>query len=191
MKQIILIIVTIFTVLSCRAQSPIVGYQTYRVPDNAYCKDLNNDLDKFTGTWKYINGTTELTVVIVKNEQVFNDDYYTDELAANYKYVENGVEIINTLSNDYNTNATISGDNLGDDVNNFTLWLDDPDKPRATYKLDLTFLGSTIMGNPIEMQWNLIQTGFYSSYIPGETPPTAAELDQTMRLPAEVILEKQ
>lgn len=194
MKHIILIIATFFTVLSCKAQSPVFGYRTFKtnIPDNAYLKDLGNDLEKFTGTWKYTNGTTELTVIIIKEEQVFNGDYYIDMLVGKYKYIEDGVEIINTLSNNLNDNATISGATLWDDnINLFSATLWDPGKKRANYNLDLTFLSTGTIGVPATMQWNLMQTGFYSSYVPGETPPTTAELDQTMRLPAEVTLEKQ
>ena len=194
MKHIILMILATFTILSCKAQSPILGYRTFKasVPDGAYLKDLNNDLDKFTGTWKYTNGTTELSVIIIKVEQVFNGRYYIDRLKGNYIYMENGVEIINTLSNDLYNDATITGVGLWDNnINKISLEFDDPDKLRATYNLDLTFLSTGTFGVPATMQWNLMQTGFYSSYVPGETPPTTAELDQTMRLPAEVILEKQ
>lgn len=192
MKHLTLIIISALITLSCKAQSSIVGYNTFSVPDNAYCKDLNNDLDKFTGTWKYVDGNTELTTVIEKEEQVFNGDYYIDKLRGQYKYIKDGVEVINTLSNDMNLHPVISGTGLWDNNSNiFELGLRDPDKLRATYKLTLKFLGNSSLSAPIKMEWSLMQTGFYGSYVPGETPPTATELDQTIRLPINVVLIKQ
>lgn len=189
MKHII-IFLSVSLVLNCKAQSPIISYNSSNIPKNAYCKDLNNDLDKFTGTWKYENGNTELVITIVKNEQIDLDSYYTDELAGNYKYIENGVEIVNTLLNNFNDNASFSGSEMSEDTSEFSFSLDDPGKPRATYNLDVKYLGLDLGGN-IKLKWKLIQTDFYSGYVPGETPPTNSELDQTIRLPLNVVLIKQ
>ena len=192
MKNIILILTLILT-LSCKAQSNVVGYNSSNIPENAYCKDLNNDLNKFTGTWKFVNGNTELTIIIVKNEKVYHkyfSKYYIDELAGNYKYIENGIEIVNTLSNNFSENFSFSGSEMSEDTNKFSFSLDDPGKPRASYNLNLTYFGRDLNGH-IKLTWKLMQTDYYSGYIPGETPPTTSELDQTIRLPVEVVLIKQ
>ena len=66
-----------------------------------------------------------------------------------------------------------------------------PGKSRASYRLEVKYLGLNLSTGEIRMEWKLTQSGFDSSYLPGETPPTSTELDQTMRLPAELILIKQ
>ena len=99
MRNIILIIL-IATTLACRAQSPVIDIadrQTELV-DGAYLKDVNNLLDKFAGTWLYTNGNTSLTLIFQKNTQV-QSRIYSDILIGEYRYVEDGVEKINTLSN--------------------------------------------------------------------------------------------
>ena len=101
MKQLFLIMVFMLG-LGCNAQSPIKSlYSDYRELNEAYYKDLDNDLDKFVGTWKYTNGSTSLTITLIKKVmQPLMDEnisYYEDVVIGEYKYIENGVEKINTL----------------------------------------------------------------------------------------------
>ncbi|AWH85615.1 hypothetical protein HYN59_11070 [Flavobacterium album] len=102
MKNTILIISAIFA-LSCKAQTPVKSlYEDNMDIPGAYYKDSFNDLNNFVGTWKYTNGTTSLTITLQKKEmQSFdngNIQYYEDVLIGEYKYIENGVEKISTLS---------------------------------------------------------------------------------------------
>ncbi|MCK7590503.1 hypothetical protein M0G43_07965 [Subsaxibacter sp. CAU 1640] len=93
--------------LSCKSQSPVVGLDAYRhnTVDGAYFKDLNNELNKFEGTWVCnISGMT-FTIKILKKTMVFNGKDYEDILIGEYKYVENGNEVINTLANINNSNS--------------------------------------------------------------------------------------
>ncbi len=89
--------------MGCWAQTTYSLYDGDRNIQGAYYKDLDNDLNNFVGTWKYTNGTTSLTITLQKKEMaayVFsfsNISYYEDVLVGGYKYVENGVEKINTL----------------------------------------------------------------------------------------------
>ena len=100
MKTIILIAL-ITTTLACKAQSPIININDRQteITDNAYVKDINNELDKYTGTWIYTSGNTSLTIKFEKKIQVYNDDWYEDIIVGEYKYIENGVEKVNTLPN--------------------------------------------------------------------------------------------
>ncbi|WP_055445151.1 DUF6705 family protein [Lacinutrix himadriensis] len=108
MKNIILTLIILFT-LSCKAQSPIVNiasdYDSDDIVDGCYLKDVNNSFAPFIGTWQWTNGTDTLTIVFEKVTMAYSDlsEIYTDELVGKYKYVANGVEIINTLN--YNINA--------------------------------------------------------------------------------------
>ena len=65
----------------------------------AYYKDLNNNLDDYVGTWKYVDGGSSLEIVIEKKLMYFNDfsNIYEDILIGEYKYIEDGILKINTL----------------------------------------------------------------------------------------------
>src|SRR5690606_103459 len=87
------------TVFNCKAQSPIFPLDDWDYGQaNSYYKDLNNKLNPFEGTWLYTNGNTSLKIILEKRLMQFNGDYYIDLIVGEYRYVENGVEKINTLS---------------------------------------------------------------------------------------------
>lgn len=104
MKKILYIIALI--TIACNAQSPIISMVDYEnndnleLTDNCYLKDVGNKFAPFVGTWKWTQGNTELTLVIEKLEMVYDPhlNIYTDELIGKYKYVENGIEVTNTLN---------------------------------------------------------------------------------------------
>ncbi|RWX01056.1 DUF6705 family protein [Flavobacterium cerinum] len=102
MKRLILFLI-ILPFWNCKAQSPIKSlYNDPQEENGAYYKDFNNELDTFVGTWKYTNGSTSLTITLKKKVMQFFSDgdvnFYEDILIGEYKYIENGVEKINTLS---------------------------------------------------------------------------------------------
>ncbi len=76
---------------------------------NYYLKDTTNEMNKYEGTWKWIDGNREFRLTLIKQKHHFNqtgnDNYYEDRLAGYYKYWENGVLIADTssdnLSKDY------------------------------------------------------------------------------------------
>ncbi|WP_460220514.1 DUF6705 family protein [Psychroserpens sp. MEBiC05023] len=103
MKNLI-VICTVLITLSYGAQSPILPL--YNNPnawevDNAYYKDIDNVQDQYVGTWLYTNGNTSLEIQLRKRTMVFVNgtlaNYYVDVLVGEYKYIENGVEKVNTL----------------------------------------------------------------------------------------------
>ncbi|WP_460220646.1 DUF6705 family protein [Psychroserpens sp. MEBiC05023] len=113
MKKFIILLLAISSILSCKAQTLIKSldgdgscppYDT-----NCYEKDINNEFNKFEGTWLYQNGTTEITFKLKKEAhyQLSNESNYQDLLVGEYKYIENGVEKVNTLS-DFDS-AQLSG----------------------------------------------------------------------------------
>ncbi|WP_417195246.1 DUF6705 family protein [Bizionia sp.] len=98
MKNIIFIITLSISTLACKAQTPIISLDDRNeFVNGAYYKDLNNELNKFVGTWVYTNGNTSLTVIFQKKVQVYNDEWYEDLLIGEYSYTVNGREIVNTL----------------------------------------------------------------------------------------------
>ena len=123
MKQIITITILAFSLLNCRAQSPIVSLEEWDgyEQQNAYYKDLNNLLNTFEGTWLYTNGNDTLKIVLIKSTMFNNGDYYEDIMIGGYQYIENGIEKINTLSDANNPNlgysASIWGNTIHDNCN--------------------------------------------------------------------------
>ncbi|WP_439152117.1 DUF6705 family protein [Winogradskyella sp.] len=110
MKNILRILITV-SFISCKAQSviiPLGGNQDIVHSPDYYEKDVNNEFGKYTGTWSYTNGDTELTFKLKKEEQYLSpSNYYTDMLVGEYKYIENGIQKVNTLS-DFDS-TTLSG----------------------------------------------------------------------------------
>jgi len=89
------------TAISCKAQSPIypLSDNTIEIINNAYYKDIDGDLDHFVGTWLYQSGNTSFKITLQKALQYFNGEYYEDLLTGEYQYIEGGVELVNTFSN--------------------------------------------------------------------------------------------
>ncbi|WP_430410937.1 DUF6705 family protein [Kordia sp.] len=98
MKYITTILLLIFTI-SCKAQNPVVGLTQKKgsIPEGIYYKDIDGDLDKYVGTWIYANGTTSFTITFRKVIQYYNGKWYADKLVGDYKYVKNGVVIMDYL----------------------------------------------------------------------------------------------
>lgn len=130
-KQILLALITI-TYINCTAQTPILplhGNPEFGEMENAYYKDLEGFHNQYVGTWLYTNGNTSLKLVFQNKPMVFINgmfsNYYTDFLVGEYRYVENGIEKINTLSN-FNTNHA--------DVGNYNLYSVSRMRPNAKPK---------------------------------------------------------
>ena len=96
MKNIVAVI-TILLTLSCKAQIVPLDTDEWEVPSGSYFKDIQNEMDKFVGTWAYTTQNETLTLTIQKRQMVYTGKHYEDLLIGEYHYVKNGVEIINTL----------------------------------------------------------------------------------------------
>lgn len=135
MKNIIKIIV-ILSVFSCKAQTiiiPLDSNQDYENSPDYYIKDINNDLNKFEGTWKYQNGTTEITIILKKelHYTISNEDNHEDLLVGEYQYIEDSIEKVNTLNDIDNPSISgydhiISGNNIVRPIPYFCIDNSDP-----------------------------------------------------------------
>jgi hypothetical protein len=167
MKQLFLIMVFMLG-LGCKAQSPIKSlYTDYRELNGAYYKDLDNDLDKFVGTWKYTNGSTSLTITLIKKVMFHNleGNYYEDTLIGEYKYTVNGVDVINTLNNlnsnytsqfDYNISGLIIKDQTTQAVGNrrIELCFNDPEREYLNKLIRIKHIDSPgNLPDKIEIKW--------------------------------------
>ncbi|WP_417195241.1 DUF6705 family protein [Bizionia sp.] len=99
---IYVILLFIFSIVSCKAQTvivPIGSGDAMQNNPNYYLKDVNNEFGKFEGTWIYQNGMTELTLILKKEDhyQISSSSDFEDVLVGEYQYIENGTEKINTL----------------------------------------------------------------------------------------------
>lgn len=108
MKNTIIIIISLLTFFSCKAQiiKPIYDVEDLPEYDTTYYKDVDNDYNNFIGTWRWQDGNTSLTFIFHKVEYVEHiglGDFF-DHLIGEYIYIENGVEIINTLPSPILTN---------------------------------------------------------------------------------------
>jgi hypothetical protein len=107
MKQLFLIMVFMLG-SSCKGQSPVYPIQGNgaRSEEGAYYKDVDNVFNKFDGTWKYQNGNTSLTITLQKKVLYYDseDGNYLDMLIGEYKYIENGNVVVNTLPKLMQTN---------------------------------------------------------------------------------------
>lgn len=120
MKNILIIVLLIVTITSCKAQTPIIDIEkkhlAWKNPEsyiNAYFKDINSFYDGFEGTWIGTRGNKTLKIVLWKEEKIPNGiPYYADYVFGEYLYSENGVEKINTLNNTVRSDISISDSSL-------------------------------------------------------------------------------
>jgi len=111
MKNIITIVLLIISFYSCKAQSPIVSFTDYydnyqyRV-DGVYVKDTEGFFTPYIGTWKWESGNDSFTIIIRKVAMEYFDNSskkrYKDMLYGDIRYVINGIELINPLTNGEN-----------------------------------------------------------------------------------------
>jgi hypothetical protein len=103
MKNTYILLITLFTVLSCKAQIiPVEDFESYtqELPDGVHVKDINNLLDKFVGTWvgTFDNKDYEFRVLKYTRISTISDKKF-DKLLIRYKITNNfGKVMANTLN---------------------------------------------------------------------------------------------
>ncbi|MDF2934240.1 MAG: hypothetical protein K0R36_3571 [Chryseobacterium sp.] len=101
MKHLFIILISFFA-LSCKAQVYPLNTSPYDVPDNAYIKDTNNELDKYVGVWTGSwNGKT-VYLDFRKIKYYYSDDhpYYMDKILGERRIVNvNGNIEIDRITN--------------------------------------------------------------------------------------------
>ncbi|TPD67180.1 DUF6705 family protein [Flavobacterium microcysteis] len=105
MKRIIQTSILLFTIIVCKAQSPIIPLNNSGYGDvtGGYYKDTENFLDQFEGTWLYSSNGTILKIILKKKEMFYVNggplNFYTDYIVGEYQYIKNNLEVQNTLDN--------------------------------------------------------------------------------------------
>ncbi|MGV0751416.1 DUF6705 family protein [Empedobacter brevis] len=105
MKKFLIILFSFFATTKTIAQIQIVdlyGSEEYS-QNGVYYKDVTNYLNQYIGTWLYTDGSTSLKIKFEKRfftrNYPNNNTFYIDALVGEYQYINNGVEIFNTLNN--------------------------------------------------------------------------------------------
>lgn len=95
MKHTNLITILLFVISysSCKAQTVPLYRMNPELPEGTYFKDLDNDLDKFEGTWKWQSNDSIITITLQKKEYVHDIDYnqYEDYIVGEYKFTVNSI----------------------------------------------------------------------------------------------------
>jgi len=162
--------------------------------DNAYMKDLDNEMDKYVGTWLYENSNEEFEIEFEKLEHVqFESNIYEDLLVGEFRY-KDGIELINTLPQMTTLNGRyhhISGrrivhnykncDDCSSATRRFELFIRDPERKYIHAVIILKYMENT---NPQELKVFIKSTGMHME--PYEDAPSE------MRVPfGEYVLIKQ
>ena len=189
MKNLLLLLCCV-SLFSCVAQTyPMEADDNPAwIKDGMYFKDMNNNLNKFEGTWEYQDSTSKLTVILQKIEDYESSGYFSDVIVGNYIYEENGVEIINTLTNP----AVSQGSNDIYHIEMFTFRnsskiagnFEDPVRSKWTgYTLYLTYNAPTRANSQPQLIWNVQIHEFYN-------PNGDVDAEQALRVPYLLTLTK-
>jgi len=176
MKKIFYILIIFGFYISCKAQTvPLKNKFDDNLINNAYYKDIDNDLIKFIGTWQYSNGNEKFKISLKKennnlvNSTLRNLNYTEDVLYGEYQYINtNNIEVINTLANiDAYTDISqhlIYGNLLTDrrgypqcfecDPNEIrvSLLIEDPERSYMNYQMMVRHLPGDASGSPERIQ---------------------------------------
>lgn len=126
-----------------------------------YYKDINGDLDKFLGTWKYQVSGKELFVKFYKNVHRESGGTYYDDIYAKFKYTENGIVIYNTLldTSESSKYKIFGGSIFEDSLNEISVSYFEPTnipyKGAVNPRLNLEFLPCTTMGCSPQLKWDI------------------------------------
>lgn len=118
MKTLSIYLAILLIACACKAQSNIKAMNG-NYSQSTYYKDIDNELNNFSGVFVYENGSSILKFVLQKKLALpgMSDGvtYTEDRLIGEYQFIENGIEKSNTLANmntPFAIGHSISGNNL-------------------------------------------------------------------------------
>lgn len=81
-------ILSLIFIISCKSQTLPLNTELFNIPQNAYLKDLNNELIPYIGTYKAAFQGNDITLYITKVESKLmdygNQKFYRDALIIKY-----------------------------------------------------------------------------------------------------------
>ncbi|WP_375238302.1 DUF6705 family protein [Aurantibacter sp.] len=199
MKKILFILI-LFICVNLQAQDiiiPIEDTSEHTSEDNHYYKDVNNLLDKYTGTWIFDNGIDYFEIVFYVEERVEISlgsislvTYYADELRSSFIYKKNGLEIYNTVgSTDIASVSCFATTNVGSFNKLGCIYLEPEPFIRVQQaNLDLEYIPG-ISGNSDEMIWVRNELPSLSLLTPDGNGNTPSNVE--FNIPANMTLVKQ
>lgn len=187
MRKILLLIVTILSQLYYSQEYPL-DYKD-DVPNGAYYKDLNGELNKYVGLWKgeWNGKTLYLDLRKVKYYYSGNNSYYQDEIQGERRIINsNGVIEIDRISNFGSDGTEFRG--IGTQVRNVNI------KRIYFYPRNMCRLQATLD----IMSFTGTQMTLHLEYLPSFTDPTCqhnAYIEQyddwPINFPKDIVLTKQ
>jgi hypothetical protein len=195
MKNILIIAFFAISIASTAQQTiPMAMDYTNYLENNNYIKDFDLDLDKFVGTWKWTSPTNPNTFFEINFFKVLRwnpnrlINYYEDKILGNYKYVDNGVVITNTLT--WNTTDDLYSTTfpaiIGNDVKplfrKLLISMRDVEKRKTC---DANFNIIDLNASPLTATWKLISTDQIRIGV------NLPHVQQGFSIPTDIILIKQ
>ncbi|WP_277115364.1 DUF6705 family protein [Chryseobacterium sp.] len=192
MKKILLLITFLSIFTFCNAQIYPLNTSPSDIPNNAYIKDTNNELDKYVGMWKGVWNGKILFLELRKIKtysSIPNDThpYYKDRILGERKVIaSNGTVEIDRITNFDIQSPEFSG--IGQSLKNINwkrLYFYPKNMCRKTGTLDIT----NFTGNQMTLHFE---------YLPSIIDPNCqhnAYVDQygdfPINFPKEIVLTKQ
>ncbi|MDC3388878.1 hypothetical protein OAX11_05155 [Flavobacteriaceae bacterium] len=160
MKKIITIIAVLFYILGYTQETiiPLENFNhNYLSNSNTtyYFKDVNNKLDTFVGVWKHETSTElfEITFYKVSHDHLSGD--YFDRLNSKYKYVKNGVTIIDTYGANSLGASNVSG-GLFESTRTLDLYYSEPGTLRKwSARVLVEYNTPSSLGVPPTLNWKI------------------------------------
>ncbi|MGU3375075.1 DUF6705 family protein [Chryseobacterium sp. M5A1_1a] len=182
MKYKVLIIL-VFVGLFYNAQ--ILPLRTYTdIPENAYLKDTNNELQSYEGTWKGIweNKTVLVTFKKVTNQYNENLKYFKDYLIGKFKVIDSNGNVLFDNTNTTDNFAKIRGSRIRKIDDKYSLIYNDFDLCNTSGNIIINFTDSF----KTQLNWKLT---YGSNMITIECPYYNTQVPEA--LPKDIILTKQ
>jgi hypothetical protein len=104
MKKTIFTLLFWLVTLSSKSQTPVISissnFNSYDLVENCYLKDTENKWAPFIGIWQWQEGGKIFTIKFEKISMVYESytSQYSDYLVGKYKYIDNGITVVNTLN---------------------------------------------------------------------------------------------
>ncbi|AZB34379.1 hypothetical protein EG351_12620 [Chryseobacterium bernardetii] len=168
---------------SCNAQ--IYPLRTFtQIPENAYLKDTNNELQAYEGIWKgtWNNKTVYITFKKVTNKYNKNLKYYKDNLIGKFKVLDSNGNSLFDNTNLSDDNPKIWGGKFRKIDDKYSLVYVDADLCNTSGNIIINFTDTskTQLNWKLNLGSNMITTAcqYYNTGIPEA-------------LPKEIVLTKQ
>ncbi len=157
MKNIIFLLLCVASFASCKAQFLTSLNPPSSSTPNLYFSDMDQDMNKFVGTWEYTNGSTTFILTLQKKLMVPFDNQFEDLLVGEYSYSVGGNTIVNTLPlldnlsivgrehnvagrEIYPNNLFVKCNDCGPNERRFTLSFIDPERTYLLSRLTIRYL---------------------------------------------------